>query len=87
MAVCIVGTYIYAPPEMFIDGMYQAEPLTVWQLGVVMFGMLHRRLPFRGSIEIAYGEPDIGDGLSVGKSYTQENTNQVQNAHRAQCLY
>ncbi|KAE8293853.1 Serine/threonine-protein kinase pim-2 [Larimichthys crocea] len=59
------GTYIYAPPEMFIDGMYQAEPLTVWQLGVVMFGMLHRRLPFRGSIEIAYGEPDIGDGLSV----------------------
>ncbi|KAG8003243.1 Serine/threonine-protein kinase pim-2 [Nibea albiflora] len=59
------GTYIYASPEIFMDRMYQAEPLTVWQLGVVMFGMLHKRLPFQSAFEIVYAQPDIGDGMSA----------------------
>ncbi len=68
VAVCIVGTYEYTTPEWFLDGRYRAEPTTVWQLGVVLFGMLHRRLPFRDSSEIVHENPDVGDGLTFGKS-------------------
>ena len=68
MAVCIVGTYIYATPEWFMRGSYRAEPTTVWQIGVVLFVILHSCLPFNTSDEIINVIPDLRKGLSYGKS-------------------
>uniref|UniRef100_A0A8C4D833 non-specific serine/threonine protein kinase n=1 Tax=Dicentrarchus labrax TaxID=13489 RepID=A0A8C4D833_DICLA len=62
------GTYIYGSPEWFLNGLYRAGPTTVWQLGVVLYGILHRALPFQNSTEIIYENPPIRDGLSLGKS-------------------
>ncbi|XP_070765083.1 serine/threonine-protein kinase pim-1-like [Enoplosus armatus] len=58
------GTFEYSSPDWFRRGWYRAEPTTVWQLGVVLFGMLHRCLPFDDITEIISEEPDIRDGLS-----------------------
>lgn len=67
MSVCIPGTYLYIGPECFLRGWYTAEPTTVWQLGVVLFGMLHENLPFKDSSEIIYGNPKVSENLSDGK--------------------
>ncbi|XP_047437214.1 serine/threonine-protein kinase pim-2-like [Mugil cephalus] len=40
------GTSEHTPPEWFSRSSYTAGPTTVWQLGVVMFEMLHRNQPF-----------------------------------------
>ncbi|XP_044079480.1 serine/threonine-protein kinase pim-2-like isoform X4 [Siniperca chuatsi] len=58
------ATYMYTTPEWFLDGWYRAEPTTVWQLGVVLFAILHGYLPFSNSTEIVYGNPDISNRLS-----------------------
>ncbi|XP_018540941.1 serine/threonine-protein kinase pim-2 [Lates calcarifer] len=58
------GTYLYIGPECFLRGWYTAEPTTVWQLGVVLFGMLHENLPFKDSSEIIYGNPKVSENLS-----------------------
>ncbi|KAG9281875.1 serine/threonine-protein kinase pim-2-like [Astyanax mexicanus] len=34
------GTTKYTSPEFFTQGSYQAEPTTVWQIGVILFNML-----------------------------------------------
>ncbi|KAI3377019.1 hypothetical protein L3Q82_000041 [Scortum barcoo] len=60
------GTYEYASPEWFQVGEYTAVPTTVWQLGVVLYGMLHRRLAFRDSDAIVNENPPISDSLSFG---------------------
>uniref|UniRef100_A0A8C2XNP0 non-specific serine/threonine protein kinase n=1 Tax=Cyclopterus lumpus TaxID=8103 RepID=A0A8C2XNP0_CYCLU len=41
------GSCISSVP-WFLHRCYSAEPTTVWQLGVVLFALLHGRLPFRG---------------------------------------
>ncbi|KAL7889464.1 hypothetical protein AOLI_G00017220 [Acnodon oligacanthus] len=58
------GTPDYTPPECFLGGSYQAEPCTVWQIGVVLFFMLIGHLPFYTSEEIISEEPDIQGQLS-----------------------
>ncbi|KAL7889476.1 hypothetical protein AOLI_G00017340 [Acnodon oligacanthus] len=58
------GTPEYTPPECFLEGSYQAEPCTVWQIGVVLFFMLIGHLPFYTSEEIISEEPDIQGQLS-----------------------
>ncbi|KAL7889493.1 hypothetical protein AOLI_G00017510 [Acnodon oligacanthus] len=58
------GTPEYTPPECFLGGSYQAEPCTVWQIGVVLFFMLIGHLPFYTSEEIISEEPDIQGQLS-----------------------
>ncbi|KAI4829314.1 hypothetical protein KUCAC02_023360 [Chaenocephalus aceratus] len=58
------GTYIYATPEWFMCGSYRAEPTTVWQIGVVLFVILHSCLPFNTSDEIINVIPDLRKGLS-----------------------
>ncbi|XP_076595904.1 serine/threonine-protein kinase pim-1-like [Chaetodon auriga] len=59
------GTYLYIPPECFLYSRYRAEPLTVWQLGIVVFGTLHRRLPFNTSSEIMRQIPEFREDLSL----------------------
>ncbi|KAL7397762.1 hypothetical protein ABVT39_027549 [Epinephelus coioides] len=59
------GTYPYKPPEWFQRQWYMAEPTTVWQLGVVLFEMLHDDMPFSNSSEIMTEEPNICEDLSI----------------------
>ncbi|KAK7945372.1 hypothetical protein WMY93_001100 [Mugilogobius chulae] len=35
------GTVDYAPPEFFCEGSYKAEPTCVWQLGAMLYEILH----------------------------------------------
>ncbi|XP_034403171.1 serine/threonine-protein kinase pim-2-like [Cyclopterus lumpus] len=58
------GTVVYTSPEWFLHRCYSAEPTTVWQLGVVLFALLHGRLPFRGRDEISFEYPDVSEYLS-----------------------
>ena len=44
------GTRIYAPPEVYTEGHYKAEPLTVWSIGCTLYFMLFCKHAF-GSIE------------------------------------
>nr|XP_020510256.2 serine/threonine-protein kinase pim-1-like [Labrus bergylta] len=59
------GTFEYTSPEWFTDKEYRAEPATVWQLGVVIFGLLHEDVPFESKPDIVYGYPYIRESLST----------------------
>uniref|UniRef100_UPI0037E8959F serine/threonine-protein kinase pim-2-like n=1 Tax=Semicossyphus pulcher TaxID=241346 RepID=UPI0037E8959F len=59
------ATYVYTSPEWFENGMCRAVPTTVWQLGVVLFEILHGTVPFTDSTEIVYVNPDISESLSI----------------------
>uniref|UniRef100_A0A3Q3VVA8 Serine/threonine-protein kinase n=1 Tax=Mola mola TaxID=94237 RepID=A0A3Q3VVA8_MOLML len=61
------GTYEYTPPEWFLNGSYKAEPTTVWQIGVVMFSILQKRLPFRNRSDIVHQNPVLSSRLSMSK--------------------
>ncbi|KAL6487874.1 hypothetical protein MHYP_G00045000 [Metynnis hypsauchen] len=53
------GTTEYTPPEWYLQRSYQAEPCTVWQIGVVLFYVLAGALPFNSPIDIISEEPDV----------------------------
>lgn len=36
----VAGTLSFAPPELFKEGLYEAAPTTVWQLGAILFEMM-----------------------------------------------
>ncbi|KAL7889481.1 hypothetical protein AOLI_G00017390 [Acnodon oligacanthus] len=84
------GTPEYTPPECFLGGSYQAEPCTVWQIGVVLFFMLIGHLPFYTSEEIISEEPDIQGQLSQGANSdnTEPQVDQRPNnsGHDGTCL-
>ncbi|KAM6989134.1 serine/threonine-protein kinase pim-1-like [Tautogolabrus adspersus] len=52
-------------PDWFTNKEYRAEPATVWQLGVVIFGLLHEDIPFESRQDIVYGYPYISESLST----------------------
>ncbi|XP_037617780.1 serine/threonine-protein kinase pim-2-like [Sebastes umbrosus] len=59
------GTFVYRCPEWFKLGWYTAEGTNVWQLGVVLFEMLHNgRLPFYNAFEISNERPKISASIS-----------------------
>ncbi|XP_068191536.1 serine/threonine-protein kinase pim-2-like [Antennarius striatus] len=58
------GTDLYICPEFYRCGKYRAEPTSVWQIGVVMFMLLHLKMPFDNTIEILYDNACINDDLS-----------------------
>ncbi|CAL8325379.1 unnamed protein product [Arctogadus glacialis] len=58
------GTFGYCPPEWFEHQSYRAEPLNVWQVGVLAYRMLVGKHPFSTKKEIISKEPCIGRGLS-----------------------
>uniref|UniRef100_A0A3B5BH48 non-specific serine/threonine protein kinase n=1 Tax=Stegastes partitus TaxID=144197 RepID=A0A3B5BH48_9TELE len=47
LCLYLVGTRDHSPPEWLWFGGYTAGPTTVWQLGVVLFEMVHRSSQFR----------------------------------------
>ena len=50
------GTAEYAPPEWITGNPYRAGPLTVWSLGVLLYEMLCRELPFKDEESICKAE-------------------------------
>ncbi|KAM7386122.1 hypothetical protein PAMA_008980 [Pampus argenteus] len=53
------GTRVYTSPEWFQHRRYTAGPTTVWQLGVVLYFLLHKTLPFHSPFEIIHSHPLI----------------------------
>ncbi|XP_066506166.1 serine/threonine-protein kinase pim-2-like [Hoplias malabaricus] len=60
------GTKDYSPPEWFDDRSYNAEPFTVWQIGVTLFVLLNGRFPFNNPTDIVSQELYIPWYLSLG---------------------
>ncbi|XP_036439779.1 serine/threonine-protein kinase pim-2-like [Colossoma macropomum] len=58
------GTFRYCPPEFFVQGSYDADPATVWSLGVLLFRMVYGNLPFASKFETMVGIFVFKDGLS-----------------------
>ncbi|KAG8010349.1 Serine/threonine-protein kinase pim-1 [Nibea albiflora] len=57
--------FLCSPPEMWKDGTFQAESTTVWQLGLVVYEILHRRLPFQSGFGIKRRRTCVSPRLSV----------------------
>lgn len=61
------GTVVYTPPEWFLNSNYKPEPTTVWQMGIVMYVMLHSCFPFENTRSIVDHEPEVKTTLSFGE--------------------
>ncbi|XP_076025698.1 serine/threonine-protein kinase pim-2-like [Genypterus blacodes] len=58
------GTQLYTPPEFFMHGSYEGDALTVWQLGVLLYSMLHEDTLFSSDLETILKKPNIRKELS-----------------------
>ncbi|KAL7864019.1 hypothetical protein AOLI_G00154390 [Acnodon oligacanthus] len=58
------GTIEYCPPDFFLKDTYQADPATVWSLGVLLFAMVCGRLPFANEVDIVVRALHFKDDLS-----------------------
>ncbi|XP_056094641.1 serine/threonine-protein kinase pim-2-like [Rhinichthys klamathensis goyatoka] len=61
------GADLYTPPEVLRDTVFYAEPAYVWAVGVVLFEILHRHLPFKTLNGILRDYLDTSLTLSSGK--------------------
>ncbi|XP_066539421.1 serine/threonine-protein kinase pim-1-like [Hoplias malabaricus] len=59
------GTLDYAPPEWFQHRRYQAEPTTVWSVGVMLFKMVCGFMPFTNDQNIVKAQVCFPEGLST----------------------
>ncbi|CAL8379653.1 unnamed protein product [Arctogadus glacialis] len=59
------GTDSHIPPEWYARGAYRADPMTVWQVGVLLYEMLTGHVPFQTSTEIIWKKlPRIESDMS-----------------------
>ncbi|XP_053707121.1 serine/threonine-protein kinase pim-2-like [Synchiropus splendidus] len=59
------GTPAYIPPEVFHCGIYQPGQITVWQMGVVLYEMIHGDMTFE-TLRFLNKQLKIDDRLSSG---------------------
>ncbi|EAT40352.1 AAEL007907-PA, partial [Aedes aegypti] len=65
------GSPPYAAPELFSDDHYVGGPVDIWALGILLYFMLHARMPFKGSTipllrtAVLKGEYEISTSLSL----------------------
>jgi len=62
------GTRVYSPPEWILDGEYQADKLTVWSLGILLYDMLCGDIPYTTDQEICSGKLFWPAQLSLSSS-------------------
>ncbi|KAL1005678.1 hypothetical protein UPYG_G00062190 [Umbra pygmaea] len=48
------GTCLYYPPECFQLGKYSSQTATIWSLGVLLFTLVNKKLPFRSVHHICH---------------------------------
>ncbi|XP_031416164.2 serine/threonine-protein kinase pim-2-like [Clupea harengus] len=53
------GTLQYTPPEWYLHGQYEALPLCVWQMGVLLYDMLCGEHPFSTRADIISRAPTL----------------------------
>ncbi|XP_026787903.3 serine/threonine-protein kinase pim-1-like [Pangasianodon hypophthalmus] len=58
------GTRTFHPPEWIVEKEYEAEPATVWGLGILLYNLLCGEEPFFGAQEIVDGRLNFPDDLS-----------------------
>ncbi|KAG9350182.1 hypothetical protein JZ751_026535, partial [Albula glossodonta] len=60
------GTSIYTAPEWFTERKLHGEPSTVWQLGLILYDMLHFERAFNSSKEVIQKKLMLRNKLSAG---------------------
>ncbi|KAJ8364682.1 hypothetical protein SKAU_G00135130 [Synaphobranchus kaupii] len=60
------GTTLYTAPEWFMENKLHGVSSTVWQLGIIMYEILHLRRPFSNSNDITQKPLMLRKGLSAG---------------------
>lgn len=64
----LAGAAEYCPPEAFSQPKYHAVPTNVWALGVTLYLMVNRRLPFYNIRETLEASPKFWKPtLSIGE--------------------
>ncbi|KAL0152333.1 hypothetical protein M9458_052056 [Cirrhinus mrigala] len=70
------GSNGYTPPEVFGQSVFHAEAANVWAMGILLFEIMHRYLPFESYDQIKQGYIRTDPTLSTGE-YTTHRHKQI----------